>query len=229
MAETTIEWTATPLPDGRALPGYTFNPWVGCTKISPGCDHCYAEGWAKRSGRVEWGGERKRTSGAYWRQPLRWDREAPAGTRPRVFCASLADVFDNQVPPEWRADLFRLIAATPRLDWLLLTKRPQNIAKMLPDGWGAGWPNVWLGTTVEDRERARRRLPLIGAAPAAVRFVSGEPLVEDWSDLLPDTLARWRLNWIICGGESGHNAREMPAEWARRLRDATLAGGAAFS
>lgn len=124
----TIEWT-----------DHTFNPWVGCQKVSPGCDHCYAEGWSKRSGMVQWGphGERKRTSEANWRKPIKWAKAVgPGDKRPRVFCASLADVFDNRVPTQWRAELFNLIESTPGLDWLLLTKRPENIRKMLPDDWG---------------------------------------------------------------------------------------------
>jgi protein gp37 len=150
MAETSkIEWTDA-----------TFNPWVGCTKISPACDHCYAEGWAKRAGNPElWQGERRRTSVANWRMPVKLNAKAMAeGRRRRVFCASLADVFDNQVPAEWRADLWALIRATPMLDWQLLTKRPQNIARMLPANWGKGWPNVWLGTTVENQTEANRRI-----------------------------------------------------------------------
>lgn len=173
---------------------HTFNPWTGCTKVSPACDHCYAEGWAKRSGLVEWGNHpRRRTSEANWRQPLKWNREAAAtGSRKRVFCASLADVFDNQVPEEWRADLWRLIDETPDLDWLILTKRPQNAAKMVeaarravlgsPDidarhvTWP--WPNVWLGTTVENQEEADRRIPHLLSIPAAKHFLSCEPLLE---------------------------------------------------
>ena len=106
-----IEWTT-----------HTFNPWVGCTKVSLACDHCYAETWAKRSGLVTWGPSRprRRTSETYWSTPLKWNREAVAtGTRPRVFCASLADVFDNEVPDDWRADLWALIRSTPELDWIL--------------------------------------------------------------------------------------------------------------
>src|SRR5262245_18137233 len=116
---------------------HTFNAFVGCTKVSPACDHCYAEAWAKRAGHPElWAGERRRTSAENWKQPLKWDKAAArTGERHRVFCASLADVFDNQVPDVWRTDLWKLIDLTPNLDWLLLTKRPQNIAKMLPDGW----------------------------------------------------------------------------------------------
>jgi protein gp37 len=121
---TNIEWA-----------DHTFNPWVGCSKISSACDYCYAESWAKRSGHPElWQGERRRTAGANWQRPIKWNRQAAtAGKRARVFCASLADVFDNQVPRRWRDDLWHRIDQTPHLDWLLLTKRPQNIAKMLPD------------------------------------------------------------------------------------------------
>src|SRR5262249_15728488 len=126
MAENSkIEWT-----------DHTFNPWVGCQKVSSGCDRCYAEAWARRTGSIEWGphAERRRPTADYWRNPYRWIRKA-MGERKRVFCASLADVFDNQASLEWRADLWALIRATQSLDWLLLTKRPENIAKMLPRDW----------------------------------------------------------------------------------------------
>jgi protein gp37 len=124
---------------------HTFNGWVGCTRVSPACDHRYAAAWAHRydlrdnGGRELWDthAERQRTSVDKWREPVAWDREAlEAGERRRVFCASLSDVFDNRVPSAWRADLWQLIRATSALDWLLLTKRPQNIADMLPADWG---------------------------------------------------------------------------------------------
>lgn len=173
---------------------HTFNPWVGCTKVSPACDFCYAESWAKRTGQSGlWQGERRRTSAAYWRKPITWHNRVPEFFRDndrqqRVFCASLADVFDNQVPEAWRDDLWSLIASTPRMNWLLLTKRPQNIAKMLPvmdstkpgyRPWNEKWPwqNVWLGTTAENQEEANRRIPILLAMPAAIRFVSLEPLL----------------------------------------------------
>ncbi len=191
-ATTKIEWTATHLPDGRVLPGYTFNPWTGCTKVSPGCDHCYAEGWSKRSWHVEWGphGARRRTSAANWRLPIKWNAEAEAsGIRRKVFCASLADVFDNHrsILPEWRADLWAMIAATPHLDWLMLTKRPQNIGNMLPVPFDfeRQYPNVWLGTTVENQTEADRRIPQLLNIPAAVRFLSVEPMLG------PMDLAPW--------------------------------------
>lgn len=208
MAEgSKIEWT-----------DHTFNPWTGCTKITPGCDHCYAEGWAKRSGLVKWGNhDRKRTTADYWKGPVIWNRnadkfEALNGHRQRVFCASLADVFDNQADASWRADLFALIRQTPRLDWLLLTKRPFNIAKMLPADWGDdGYPNVWLGHTAEDQPRFDDRWRHLEAIPAAVRFISYEPALGP----LSVRNARIKPDWLIVGGESGHGARRMPAEWAR--------------
>ncbi|WP_075594774.1 phage Gp37/Gp68 family protein [Novacetimonas hansenii] len=202
-----IEWT-----------DHTFNPWVGCTAISPACDHCYAEAWAKRTGAPQlWLGERRRTSGTNWRQPLKWDREArDAGVRRRVFCASLADVFDNQVPHAWRRDLWALIAQTPHLDWLLLTKRPQNITKFLPDGqddapaWGTGWHNVWLGATIANQVEAERNVPALLKVPAACRFLSIEPLLGE-VDL---------LEWLdptgaCCGCEPDFRCQPCPsdADW----------------
>lgn len=169
MAENSkIEWT-----------DHTFNPWMGCTRISPGCDHCYAEAISKRTGSPElWQGQRRRTSESYWRQPLKWQAEArKSGTRRKVFCASMGDVFDNQVDPAWREDLWTVILLTPNLDWQLLTKRPQNIRKMLPASWDQGWPNVWLGTSAENQEEANRRIPHLLAVPAALHFLSCEPLL----------------------------------------------------
>ena len=176
-ADSKVEWT-----------DHTFNPWVGCTKISPGCDHCYAEGWAKRSGLVKWGGTRRRTSAAYWRQPLKWNAEAQrTGVRARVFCASLADVFDNQVPEEWRADLFALIKRTKALDWLLLTKRIGNVWRLTQSAmWGSGShpgmhhslpANVWLGITVVNQDEVARDVPKLLWVPATVHFLSCEPLL----------------------------------------------------
>lgn len=216
-ADTAIEWC-----------DHTFNPWLGCTKVSPACDHCYAEGWAKRTGQAAlWQGERRRTSAANWRQPLRWNQVAKAlGVRRRVFCASLADVFDNQVPEEWREDLWRLIIDTPHLDWLLLTKRPQMIARFLPNAWGRdGLPNVWLGTTVENQEEAERRIPNLLAVPARLRFLSCEPLLGPVKFYPPwiSTSGGWRhearIGWVIAGGESGRGARPPRIEWVRSLRD----------
>jgi protein gp37 len=222
----------------------TFNPWIGCQKVSPGCDNCYAETLMdKRYHRVEWGphGERKRTSAGNWRNPLIWDRhhavfQAKHGRRQRVFCSSLADVFDNQVPNDWRADMWALIASTPNLDWLLLTKRPENIRKMLPGSYVEQlvgrdlpwpWPNVWLGVTAENQEMYDRRWPILRDIPAAVRFISYEPAIgplrilgEDQYSKMPD--------WLICGGESGPGYRDMPSQWANDIGWICKANGIPF-
>lgn len=218
----------------------TFNPWLGCTKVSPACHGCYAEAMMDlRYGRVEWGapgkgnGTRVRTSAANWKLPIKWNKEAGiAGTRPRVFCASLADVFDNQVSPEWREDLFELIAATPNLVWLLLTKRPQNIMKMIREsgafdnqGRRALPSNAALGTTCEDQQRADRNLTELLRAANELRpaftFGSFEPLLGpiDISLYLRTVPA---LGWVIAGGETDqgkHKARPSHHEWFQSLRD----------
>lgn len=176
-ANTNIEWA-----------DHTFNPWVGCTAVSPACEHCYAETMMdKRLHVVKWGAgqPRKRTGDKNWREPLKWNADAAAkGVRYRVFCASLADVFDNEVPDAWRVDLFRLIEATPNLDWLLLTKRIGNVDKLV-DAAGSlmpevlVWPkpNVWLGATICNQAEADRDIPKLLSAPAAKRFLSMEPLL----------------------------------------------------
>jgi protein gp37 len=217
----TIEWT-----------DHTFNPWTGCTNISPGCDNCYAEAWAKRSGQVKWGNSpRKRTTESYWKAPDMWQRKAAEfasvhGRRQRVFCASLADVFDNQADPTWREDLFKVIRATPSLDWQLLTKRPQNIQKMLPADWGSkGYSNVWLGFTAEDQSRFDQRKRFLSLIPARVWFVSYEPAIG------PLRISRGdpRPDWLISGGESGPRARPMVSQWARDIiADCQELGIAAF-
>ncbi|HEY5209615.1 MAG TPA: DUF5131 family protein [Stellaceae bacterium] len=176
-ANTKIEWAH-----------HTFNPWVGCTRISPACDHCYAATWAIRTGHPAlWEGERRRTSSANWQQPLKWDHAAvAAGKRLRVFCGSLMDFADNQVPSRWRDDAWHRIDQCRNLDWMILSKRPQNYLKMLPDRraglpeWGNhGWPHVWLGTTVEDRSRLRN-IDHLRTVPACIRFLSIEPYLRIW-------------------------------------------------
>lgn len=200
---------------------HTFNPWIGCTKVSDGCKNCYAESLMdKRYHKVKWGpqGTRRQTSAAYWRQPLKWEKEATAqGWRYRVFCASLADVFENRdelIP--WRNDLFQVIEQTPHLDWLLLTKRPENIAKMTPLEWCVKWPeHVWVGTSVEDQDAANKRIPELLRIPARVHFLSCEPLLGpvdlggfDYKD----------IDWVIVGGESQVGARPMDDKWLMNLR-----------
>lgn len=211
-----IEWT-----------DHTFNPWVGCEKVSPACDHCYAESWAKRTGSPGlWQGERRRTTEANWSKPYKWDRKAEIdGVPRRVFCASLADVFDNAVSDEWRADLFRMIRHTPNLIWLLLTKRIGNAERMLPAYWGDGLPNVWLGATVVNQDEADRDIPKLLGTPATVRFLSCEPLLGP-IDLLSATLLI--PDWVIAGGESGPKARPSHPDWFRFLRDQCVQAGIPF-
>ena len=196
---------------------HTFNPWIGCQHVSPGCDHCYAEAMMDhRYGKVEWGphGQRKRTSDATWKKPRIWHANARAfrkqhGHRPRVFCASLADVFDNRVDINWRVELFALIRECYRLDWLLLTKRPGNIVKMLPSDWHYGYDNVWLGVTAEEQAFFNHRWGILQKIPAAIKFVSYEPALGPLRlpkhGPVPD--------WLISGGESGGGARILNPRW----------------
>ncbi|MDM0003932.1 phage Gp37/Gp68 family protein [Variovorax sp. J22G73] len=263
-ADSKIEWT-----------DHTFNPWIGCTKVSQeasgggGCDGCYAAVSTpvrvlRGKGIETWGAHapRHRTSQSNWALPKRWNGQAEAfyaqhGRRQRVFCASLADVFDNAVPLAWLHDLFDLIAATPKLDWLLLTKRIGNVKARLND---AGWPvplpdNVWLGATVVNQAEADRDIPKLLAVPARVRFLSMEPLlgavnISDIPDpkggicLKPLVGLRWislgngrvgcrpeavnKIDWVIVGGESGSSARPMHPDWARSLRDQCANAGVPF-
>ena len=210
-----IEWTH-----------HTFNPWWGCVKVSPACTNCYAETWSHRLGMDLWGrfAERRVPSQEYWHQPLRWNKEAlRCGERRRVFCASMADVFEARAElNEWREQLWPLIEQTQQLDWLLLTKRPQNVDRMTP--WDGPWPaNVWLGTTAENQKYADARVPVLLGSPARIHFISAEPLLG------PLSLKRWPgVDWVIAGGESGRGARPTDPEWVRRLRDECKARDIAF-
>ena len=227
MAETTaIEWCDS-----------TFNPWLGCTKVSPACDHCYAEQrMDHRLHRVNWGTGQPRVRTKTWGDPKRWNAAQDAffaqhGRRQRVFCASLADVFDNEVPAAWRVDLLRLIEATPNLDWLLLTKRIGNVDRMLDEAGTLmpevlDWPkpNVWLGATLANREEMLRDAPKLKAVSAHVRFWSVEPMLGDLGEIPPELMP----DWVICGGESGPGARPMHPDWARGLKQQCLAAGVPF-
>jgi protein gp37 len=243
---------------GISWTDHTFNPWWGCTEVSPGCDHCYARTLAERWGFNVWGpgAPRRYFDDKHWQEPLKWDRLAAAeGRRHRVFCASMADVFDAEVPQEHRNRLWALVARTPRLDWQILTKRPANMRSMLPEHWGSdlyprGYANVWLGVSAEDQQRLDQRLPLLLRTPARVRFVSAEPLLGalDLSEHVgcyhdddvaggqyvfaehatPYCVHRRELHWLIAGGESGPQARPLDPDWARGLRDQCAQAGVAF-
>jgi protein gp37 len=229
MENTKIEWAT-----------HTFNCWQGCTKVSQGCKFCYAEAMSKRWGRDIWGPgtERVRTSEAYWRKPLAWNKQAQKdGIRPRVFCASMADVFeDHPQLIEWRKDLFRLIELTHHLDWLLLTKRPENVIRMInaylpfSNGVFTGahqWlpynNHIWIGMSVESQDHINRVGELY-AIPAAVKFLSCEPLLGpiDLSEHIGI------VDWVIAGGESGPHARPVDPAWVRSLRDQCTEAGVPF-
>jgi protein gp37 len=276
-ADSKIEWC-----------DHTFNPWIGCTKVSPACDSCYAENWAKRfrtgTFTFGWNERRVRTSPKNWKLPLRWDRTTERQfsawekfkatntgltdeqmiaqgfikpRRPRVFCGSLCDVFDNAVPDVWRNDLFMLIRATPNLNWLLLTKRIGNArsmldeaARCLPDkvtlGWsnnplksGARLDNVWLGITACNQAEADRDIPKLLEIPATKWFLSIEPMlgaIDSWKESTIDGgehgpqpgIPHIAVDWVIVGGETGAKARPMHPDWVRSIRDQCQAAGVMF-
>lgn len=222
MAETTgISWTDA-----------TFNPWIGCAKVSPGCDHCYAEvSTPSRTMKIVWGPQeaRRRTSPGNWNLPLRWNAAhaeffAQHERRRRVFCASLADVFDNRADPKWRADLWALVRATPHLDWLLLTKRIGNVGSMLPADWGDGYPNVWLGASMVNQDEFERDKPKLAAVPARTRFISYEPMLGQ-IDAKGDLRG---IHWVIAGGESGPHARIAPDGAAESMHEQCDAAGVPY-
>lgn len=213
-----IEWTH-----------HTFNPWWGCAKISPACNNCYAERWSKRLGSDLWGTEADRRffSDNHWLEPVKWNKEAEkSGSRKRVFCASMADVFeDRQDLDEWRLKLWGIVEQTPFLDWCILTKRTGNINKMVP--WNSVWPNnVWIGTTIENQIIAEKRIPELLEISAKVRFISCEPLlslvdISCWlcKKGIQKVKSKNCIDWVIVGGESGAKSRPTHPAWIKQLRD----------
>jgi protein gp37 len=211
---------------------HTFNPWIGCTKVSEGCRYCYAEQWDKRFSDMKdddgnsiaghWGpgAPRRVTSQHNWNDPIRWNREAVKNnTHFRVFCASLADVFDKEAPDGQRERLWPLVKQTTNLYWLILTKRPELINSMLPSDWGDGYPNVWLGTSTEDQKTADLRIGHLANVKAKIRFLSVEPQIEniDFTQWLTPKGENWvrPFDWMIFGGESGSEARKFDPDWIR--------------
>lgn len=239
MENSAIEWC-----------DHTFNPWIGCMKVSAGCKRCYAEVQDHRFGGDNWGPaattQRTKTSAKNWAKPLKWQRDAEKnGVVLRVFCASMADVFeDHPMLTDWRNELFELIEATPNLQWLILTKRPENIKRFIPARWEDNinfgkWPaNVVMGTSVEDQNVIGRVYDLM-RCKAKTKFLSCEPMIGNINlSLIPSpqdgTFAHalkitedwypgdgWLsgIDWVICGGESGPGARPMHPDWAYNLRD----------
>lgn len=252
-ANSKIEWT-----------DHTFNGWLGCTKVSPACDSCYAEvSTPSRALGVTWGSgkQRRRTSEDNWKQPLRWNARhdkffAEFGRRQRVFCSSLSDVFDNEVPIDWLVDILDLIRRTPNLDWLLLTKRIGNWKTRITQAaneaylqagqdreelynWLSAWldgnppANVSIGATICNQDEADRDIIKLLLVPAAVHFLSMEPLLGpvnlvNYFD--QGSLGVWKygIEWVIVGGESGKDARPMHPDWVRSLRDQCASAGVPF-
>lgn len=238
-----IEWT-----------DHTFNPWWGCQKVSDGCRSCYAETLANRYGHAVWGptnhSPRRFFGDEHWAEPLKWNRKAEqVGRRARVFCASMADVFeDYRILDDQRTRLWELIEQTPWLDWLLLTKRPELMITLTPEAWRRRWPdNAWALTSVESQELADRRIPELLKVPARIRGLSCEPLLGpvDLGLAIPcgyycDEAAGhvdhpfWSpgiaspIHWVIAGGESGPKARAPHPDWFRSLRDQCQAAGVAY-
>lgn len=233
----------------------TFNPWIGCTKVGPGCDHCYAERQDARGiygdKRAHWGAgvPRYRTADSTWETVRKWNAKAPtsefAGVKGYwpVFTASLADIFDNEAPDEWRADYWALVRECQNLTFLIVTKRIGNAKRMLPADWGDGYPNVVLLATVVNQDEADRDVLKLLAVPARARGLSMEPLLGPvdlkltqraplWFGDGPDAIERSEagrsLHWIIVGGESGPKARPMHTAWARSLRVQCEAAGVSF-
>lgn len=228
MQDSKISWT-----------DHTFNPWLGCSKISPGCSFCYAEIQARKLEAAHntgplWGERANRhvTSSDYWRKPLAWAKKARATrTSPLVFSASMSDVFDDHpTAAATRPRLWDLIDATrcrdPKvggLHWLLLTKRPTAIERMLPASWGDGWAGVWLGVTIEGGEQAWRA-DILRKIPAMIRFISYEPAVS----ALAPAINLHKTDWLVAGGESGPLRRPDSIDWFRDIRDACAAAGTTF-
>jgi protein gp37 len=221
---TAIEWAT-----------HTFNPWWGCAKVSPACDNCYAQAFAHRMrpGTDYWqpAGERRTFGPGHWQEPLRWHRETIAKglPTPRVFCASMADVFDKDAPRDARTQLWNVIRATPAMRWLLLTKRIGNARAMLPPFW-CELNTAALGITVVTPWELERDFPKLARLPAPMRFLSIEPMLEpiDLAPYLHPVGDASPIDWVIVGGESGARARPLAARWVRSIRDQCKAAGVAF-
>jgi protein gp37 len=198
---------------------HTWNPWRGCTKISPGCTHCYMFTQQERYGRDP----SKVIRTGTWRDPVRWQKAAAAaGRQEMVFTCSWSDWFHADADP-WREEAWALVRQCPNLTFQILTKRHERVLANLPADWGEGYANVWLGVSVENRRYGLPRIEALRQVPAAIRFLSIEPLLEDIGQI--DLSG---IGWVIVGGESGPNYRPMEHSWARSLRDQCQAAGVPF-
>jgi protein gp37 len=220
MAETSIEWT-----------DVTWNPVAGCTVLTAGCTNCYAMRMAARldaMGQAKYKGLTRRSGGrAVWTGKIRLDEKSLAAPRswakPRkVFVNSMSDLFHADVPAEFIARVWASMKDTPRHTYQVLTKRPDRMLEILSRAPFEVLPNVWLGTSIEDG-RVLSRLDYIRRVPAAIRFVSLEPLIGSVAggDLTG-------IDWAIVGGESGPRAREMKPEWVDEIEAMCRRSGTAF-
>ena len=204
----------------------TYNPWQGCHKVSLGCDGCYLFAWQKRYGKLQ--DVVIRSARTTFLEPRQWEKALARGTYTKphhgstllVFTCSLSDFFIKEADA-WRPEVWDIIRATPHLTYQILTKRPGRILRSLPPDWGDGWPNVWLGTSVET-PRYLPRLRVLTRVPAVVHFASFEPLLADLGDVTP-----WLpcLSWAIVGGESGSVRRPMPLAWLTSIVEQCQAAG----
>lgn len=214
---------------GIAWTDATWNPWRGCTRVSPGCAKCYMFREQERYGRDPT--VVTRCSPATFNAPLKWvgprrgatERQMAGDPRRFVFTCSWSDFFHADAD-KWREDAWDIIRRTPSLTYQILTKRPERIGECLPGDWGHGYPNVWLGTSVENEKYVDRIVRLLDNR-AAIMFVSAEPLLGSWGKRL-DVVGL--VDWVIVGGESGPGARPMNLAWAREIRDACKEWGTAF-
>ena len=197
---------------------HTWNPVHGCSKVSPGCDRCYAETLSLRKGftKKAWTGENAAENVLLKPHKLRepYKYKEPS----RVFVNSMSDLYHPQIPDDYIAEVFAIMNDLPQHTFQVLTKRPRRAAR-----WEGEWtPNIWQGVSVEDRKRLFR-INQLRECPAEVRFLSLEPLLEDLGEI--DLTG---IHWVIVGGESGKGYRPMPHEWARDIRDQCVEKGVAF-
>jgi len=213
MGESAISWT-----------NLTWNPVTGCSKVSPGCAHCYAEtlslkqGWSK----LPWLPANAKDNVVL--HPDRLDQPLRRRKPSMIFVNSMSDLFHEEIPDDYIDQVFSVMAAATWHTFQVLTKRPERMLAFTQQYRPEPLPNVWLGNSVENQYWAERRIPILAQVPAAVRFLSCEPLLK------PLDLRCWlpSLSWIIVGGESGPKFRRMPHEWARDIRDQCVAAGVAF-
>ena len=200
---------------------YAHSFWRGCQPVSEGCARCYARRLVRRNGKVFETVGRNST----WKDPFTWQRkDAMEGKVETVFTCALSDFFHPDADA-WRREAWAVIKKCPNLIWQILTKRPHLIAKRLPKDWGEGYPNVWLGVTVE-LKKYLHRMDTLRKIPASARFLCAEPLLED---LTPDIEQHIEgFHWLMTGGECGKDYRPMDLQWARNLRDLCTRRNIAF-